>query len=316
MGKNGNPFFSLSMKKILIFVFIGIILFAAFFSCQKREASHFAKATRDKKILFVGDMFFDRYIRQVSDAKGGDFIFSCLGDFLKNSDLVVGNLEGPITENHSKSMRTEPGSPENFTFTFPSSTAKLLAKNNIKIVNLNNNHIGNFGQDGITSTKKYLTEAGAAYFNDEQIYRTKISGINVSFVSYNEFGGESADKVVQKILEEKNNGQIVFVYAHWGDEYAEVPQRIKDIAKLFAQSRADFIIGSHPHIILPSETLRLRSGQEIPVYYSLGNFIFDQYWNKEVSTGLVLEVNIKSKEIKIIEHEVFLNNDGRTCLVN
>lgn len=304
-------------------IFVGIILFAAFYIYENGGASHFAsslslRATRDKKILFVGDMNFDRYIRQVGNIKGEDFIFSCkdsngtsLSDFLQSFDLVVGNLEGPITDNPSISMGSAVESPENYTFTFPPSTAKLLAKNNIKLVNSGNNHIGNFGQEGIASTKKYLTESGVDYIYNNSIFSKELGGNKISFISYNEFAGESVEKVAQKIYEEKNNGQIVFVYAHWGGEYSEVPSRVKNTAELFAKSGADLIIGSHSHIILPSEKIN-----NTLVYYSLGNFIFDQYWNKEVSTGLVLEVNIKDDHIKIIEHKVSLNRDGRTCLIN
>lgn len=297
------------MKKIYLVVFILILLLAAFYSYEKREA----------KILFVGDMFFDRYIRQVSDKKGGDFIFSCIDNFLKDSDLVVGNLEGSITDSSSVSVGTEAGSPENFIFTFPPATAKLLAKNNIKMVNIGNNHIGNFGEWGIASTKKYLNEAGVNYFGNESIYRTKMGGTNISFVSYNEFNGDSAQKVAQKISDEKKDGQMVFVYAHWGDEYSGIPQRVKDTANLFAKSGANLIIGSHPHIILPSESFDFAQDKKTVVYYSLGNFIFDQYWNKDVSTGLVLEVHIgggsANRRMKIIKHKVSLTSDGKTCLV-
>jgi poly-gamma-glutamate synthesis protein (capsule biosynthesis protein) len=224
---------------------------------------------------------------------------------------VIGNLEGPITENVSVSMLTMPGGDDNFTFTFPTITAKLLADYNIKLVNLDNNHIGNFGPEGIDSTKKYLNEAGVNYIYNENIYRTELGGQKISFISYNEFGGESAQKVASQISSEKAKGQMVFVYAHWGDEYVEVPQRVKDIANLFVKSGADLIIGSHPHIILPSQKIN-----NTLVYYSFGNFIFDQYWNKDVSTGLVLEVNISGGKLNIIEHKVSLNRDGRTCLIN
>lgn len=293
------------MKKVYLLIFIVIILTVVFFAYQNQES----------KVLFVGDMFFDRYIREVGYAKGNDFIFSCINNFLKDANVVVGNLEGPITENPSKSLRTESGSPENFTFTFPSITAKTLARNNIKIVNLGNNHIGNFGKEGIASTKKYLSEAGINYFGglvgDEPVFRNG----KISFISYNEFGGDSPDKVAEKIKKEKSDGQTVIIYAHWGDEYVEVPQRVKNIANLFANppagGGADLIVGSHPHIILPSEKIN-----NTIVYYSLGNFIFDQYWDKNVSTGLVLEVHISDGNFKIIEHKVSLNRDGRTCLLN
>ncbi|MEK7669313.1 MAG: CapA family protein [Patescibacteria group bacterium] len=296
------------MKKVYFITFVFVILFGSFFLYEKREV----------KILFVGDMNFDRYIRQVGENKGEDFVFSCISNFLKDSDLVVGNLEGPITDNSSVSLGSVIESSENYTFTFPPNTAKLLAKNNIKLVNLGNNHIGNFGNEGITSTKKYLNKAGVNYLYNNEIYRTKIGGTKISFISFNEFGGDSPEKVAQSILEEKANKQMVFVYAHWGDEYIKPPKRVKDNAKMFAETGADLIIGSHPHIILPSDP-SINSWQEkyqTIVYYSLGNFIFDQYWNKDVSTGLVLEVDIKNGELSVIEHQVSLNRDGRTCLVN
>jgi len=315
------------MKKVFLSVLIvfGVMVLVLIFSKNSIQIysrgelilPEFMRA-KEAKILFVGDMFFDRYIRQVSDAKGGDFVFSCIGDFLKDFDLVVGNLEGPITENPSISMGTKIESPENYTFTFPPATAKLLAKNNIKIVNLGNNHTENFGQEGVDSTKKYLTEARVNYFRNYTIYRIKLNGINMSFISYNEFGGDDIQKISEEIKREKENGQMVFVYAHWGDEYSNVSARIKEIVALFSKNGADFIAGSHPHIILPSEKIpSTSSGQrDTVVYYSLGNFIFDQYWNKEVSTGLVLELNIKGNETKIIEHRVSLLPDGRTCLTN
>lgn len=315
------------MKKVLLIVLFGIVLFIVFSAnSSKPELRSLGQLLlpeivtgREAKILFVGDMFFDRYIRQVGNSKGGDFIFSCISDFLKDSDLVVGNLEGPITDYPSVSMGAEADSPESLTFTFPLSTAKLLADNNIKIVNLGNNHIGNFGNAGTASTKKYLDEAGVDYFNNDKIYRTEIASTKISFISYNEFalpaeasvkvGGDSLAEVAQEISSEKANRQMVIVYAHWGDEYSDVPARTKNAAALFAKSGADLIIGSHPHIILPQENIG-----NTAVYYSLGNFIFDQYWNKDVSAGLVIEVNTKGKSLSLTEHRVSLNGDGRTCL--
>jgi len=307
------------MKKFYLFIiFASVSLVILFTSLSKPQLHSLGELllpgvlkSKEVKILFVGDMQFDRYVRQVSDKKGGDFIFSCISNFLKNSDLAVGNLEGPITDNASISLGTEEGSPDNFVFTFPPSTAKILSRNNIKAVSLDNNHIGNFGQEGILSTKKYLDKAGVDYFDYNAIFSTEINGVKMSFISYNEFGGESSEKIAEKISQEKAKGQIVFVYTHWGDEYSAVPTRIKRTASLFARNGADFIVGSHPHVILSSEKI----GKTL-VYYSLGNFIFDQYWNKEVSTGLALELNIKDGKIGTVEHKVSLLRDGRTCLKN
>lgn len=121
------------MRKIYSIIFVLVVLFVTFYVSSPRQEQHsfgqlflpdFFREGR-ARILFVGDMMFDRYIRQVGYNKGEDFIFSCIGDFLKDSDLVVGNLEGSITDNPSISMGSEIDTPDNYVFTFPPSTAEL-----------------------------------------------------------------------------------------------------------------------------------------------------------------------------------------------
>ncbi len=261
------------------------------------------------KILFVGDMSFDRYIRQVSQKKGDDFVFSCIDDFLKKYEYVVGNLEGPITPNKSQSVGTKMGSPKNYVFTFPTTTGALLKRHNVSLVNIGNNHSNDFGRAGVISTKKYLEEAGVNYFGgppgDDAIYRDK----KISFISYNQFGGTLKEDVAREITIEKNDGQTVVVYAHWGEEYAHDPTYLREVATLFVQSGADIIIGSHPHVVLPHETI----GRTL-VYYSLGNFIFDQYFDERVMVGQVVSVEISNEGIYTTEYPVRLEKDGRTCL--
>ena len=297
-------------KKVYLFIGVAAICIVVLLSHPSRNGA---------KILVVGDMMFDRYIRQVSYQKDGDHVFSCIAGFLKSYDLIVGNLEGPITENASMSLISEPEGTGNYTFTFPTGTAELLAKNSIKLVSLGNNHINNFGEAGISSTKKFLAEAGVEYFGlpanrESLVQEEEINNQKISFINYNEFGSIKVGDVIEKIKEEKSKGQIIIIYAHWGDEYVPAPQRIRNIAKNFAEAGADIIIGSHPHVVSFHESFGSAQDKKTTAYYSLGNFIFDQYWDDEVSTGLTLELNIKNGQINIMEHEVSLNSDGRTCL--
>ncbi len=267
---------------------------------------------RSAKILFLGDMMFDRGIRQVALKKGGDFLFACVDPWLEEADLVVGNLEGPITEEASVSAGSEVGSPRNYQFTFPTSTAPLLAKHGVGLVNLGNNHIENFGLSGIASTKWFLEEARVAYFGglagDAPIYRAEVGGLKLSFVSYNQFGGESVEKVAQTIAQEHETGRQVIVYTHWGEEYVPATEQVKRMAARFAASGANLIIGSHPHVVQEHEWI----GKTL-VYYSLGNFIFDQYFDTEVTHGLTLMVHLFSDHVNVEEKPVTITPDGRTC---
>ncbi len=272
----------------------------------KSVRSLFAKPI---EILFVGDMSFDRYIRQVSAQHGEDYPFSCISAFLQTADMVVGNLEGSITAHPSKSLGSEIGSPDNFVFTFPVGTAALLARHNVTAVNLGNNHIGDFGREGMESTRRHLDAAGVGHFGglsgSEPVYRRD----TVSLVSFNQFGGQTAEKVAALIAAEKAEGQTVIVYTHWGEEYTQETSGLESAAQLFVRSGADAVIGSHSHVIGQRTDI-----DGAPVYYSLGNFIFDQYWNPEVRTGLVVLLRIDGNRIETQEYQVDIGRDGRTCL--
>ena len=268
---------------------------------------------KEVRIFAAGDMLFDRKIRQVSEALGGDFVFSCISEMISGADFAVANLEGPITEHASRSVGSVVGSPDNYFFTFPTTTAALLSRHNFRAVGIGNNHITNFGISGLISTKWYLNHEDVGYFGgiqgDEGVYETQENGIDFAFIGYNEFGGSSVTEVANKIVSARAAGRVVIVYSHWGDEYIDSSLRLRPIAELFAESGASAIIGSHPHVVLGSEYI----GDTL-VYYSLGNFIFDQYWNSDVSHGLTLMLHVnKSGYITADEHPVTILRDGRTC---
>lgn len=301
------------IKKLALFISVLILTGAG---CVNKsfalEKSDLTSSGSEAKILFGGDMMFDRYIRQISNKRGADYVFSCIDPLLKTADFVLANLEGPITANPSISQNSLIGSPENFRFTFPTTTAKLLFKHNIKIVNIGNNHINNYNASGIASTQKYLANADVAYFGglagNNPLYQTTTAGINLSFINYNQFGGESTEKIAKIISAQHSLNRKVIVYTHWGEEYVTPTKNMRAVAALFAKNGADLIIGSHPHIIQTHETI-----SNTQVYYSLGNFIFDQYWDKNTTKGLMLLAKISNNKIIIEEKPITLNRDGQTC---
>src|SRR5262245_610499 len=87
-------------KNIAIYVgsiLAGVLVVAGLY-VEEHRARMSAKPNPYAEILFGGDMMFDRTIRQTIDQKGGDFVFSCLDDIFRSNDIVVANLEGPITD--------------------------------------------------------------------------------------------------------------------------------------------------------------------------------------------------------------------------
>lgn len=268
------------------------------------------------QILFVGDLMFDRGIRYYAGKNGGNnFIFEKVRPELLSNDLVVANLEGPITDNKSISTDTVAGSTNNYFFTFDPSLAKTLFENNIRIVDLGNNHILNFGRAGLTSTKKYLDDAKIGYFGASDYPRstsTEIGGIKITLISYNEFSAvpEESKATIEEIQKAKGFSDIIIVFSHWGVEYSKTPtEEMKNLAHQFIDAGANLVIGSHPHVIESSDEY---NGKKI--YYSLGNFVFDQYFNEDVRNGLGVKVQIDkaTKRLNFTEKRFYLDSNGQT----
>lgn len=295
-------------------------LFASVFAMDVPMLSYVAPhieppAPKEAVIIFGGDMMFDRSIRLAAEREGGDFIFSCITDTFDDADVVVANLEGPITSNDSVSVGSTPGDTNNFTFTFPTSTAGLLKRHNVGIVNLGNNHIMNFGWEGVTETKQWLDRAGVAYFGDPQspeadrVARIDMNGIAFSFVNWSDWTSDKTDHTVAQVRAEREAGRVVVVYTHWGEEYVPPPERVRTLAHQFADAGAAIVVGSHPHIVQEHEEYA-----GVPIYYSLGNLFFDQYWEESVRNGLLIKVRFTPEGVGGIEEiPVVLERDRRTC---
>lgn len=266
------------------------------------------------RLLFAGDMMFDRTVRLKAEEKGYDYLFSCITEYLSGFDTVIANLEGPITEYDSQSIGTGPGQANNTTFTFAPAVADALFKHNITLVNAGNNHSLDFGYQGATTTRMYLSHAGVDYFGSPgaaQSTTTTLGGFRISFVNFNQFLGlNDPIRTVNTIQRVRLYSDYVFVYTHWGDEYTVATDYQKELARAFIDAGADMVIGSHPHVL---QEHALYKGKHI--FYSLGNFIFDQYFSNEVKRGGGVEVTLSPQgEIKIHEQTFDLLHDRRTCL--
>lgn len=278
-----------------------------------REEGRSAKPIR---ILFAGDMMFDRYIRVQSEKIGKPAVVENVAEELASVDVVVANLEGPITSNVSKSVGSVVGESRHFSFTFDPEWANVLFENNIRIVNIGNNHILNFGESGLIETRNFLRDANVKFFGDPldeslRAYGTEIGGMKIGFVNYNQFYPEGESRVLADIARLQQSVDILFVYTHWGAEYVPATSEEKRLAHLFIDRGADAVVGSHPHVIQEKEMYHGKT-----IYYSLGNFVFDQYFSADVKRGLMAEATVLSDHtISFREVSVELSPDGRTSVV-
>lgn len=279
----------------------------------ERSSSDATVSEEPIAILFAGDMMFDRFIRMRSDKIGKNAVFEGVLKELSSADVVVANLEGPITSQPSKSVGSAVGESRHFLFTFDPGWAKVLFETNIRVVNIGNNHILNFGEAGLVETRNFLREADVKFFGDPleeslRAYIAEVKGKKIGFVNYNQFFSEGESRLLADIDRLRPNTDVLFVYTHWGAEYVSATVEEKRLARLAIDRGADAVIGSHPHIVQEKEMYRGKT-----IYYSLGNFVFDQYFSSETRNGLMVEAAIApDNSLSFREIPIEISSDGTT----
>lgn len=249
------------------------------------------------KLLVLGDMMFDRGIRAQTNARGFEYVFGPATTTFAQYDLVVANLEGPITTYKSKTVLAGNKAVPGFQFTFATSTATALKQSGIDMISLANNHTDNFGQDGLNQTRDTLTRAGIKYFgspqNSNQIATsTCTNGVCIGFVGWHQFGKQNTTRILEEIRSMRPKVNYLVVFPHWGVEYKHSPTSEQTrLAKEWIDAGADAVIGAHPHVVQKVETYISKDGRNAPIFYSLGNFIFDQYFSFETTHGVGVEIS-------------------------
>jgi len=249
-------------------------------------------------ILAVGDLMLDRYIRTVINDKGFDYLFEPVARLFDGTDLNVANLEGCFTD--FTSIPEEENS--NLHFTFDPKLILNLKSYNFNLVNLANNHSANFGAEGLAHCQKYLDDGKLEYFGDpfnkDQVSLIKeIRGRKIAFVGFHQFYKSelSAQSIINEIRRIQTISDFIIVYPHWGTEYeAGFTGQQQKWAHDFIDAGADLIIGTHPHVIEPIELYKNKI-----IFYSLGNFIFDQTWDPSVRNGLAVGLTISDNNLQM-----------------
>lgn len=251
------------------------------------------KIDKPINILSFGDMMLDWYVRRFIDNKGVNALFANITPLLKDKDMVVANLEGSITN-----FTPKPLDPDNVSFTFDPQIVPELKKLGFTHFSLANNHSLDFGAEGVRQTKELLDKENLKYFGDYKnqaslSYIESIGNFKVALIGYHELFDPDTTSVINEIKNIRDKTDFIIVYPHWGIEYQtqfSKGQQIK--AYQFIDAGADTVIGAHPHVIQPIEIY-----QNKPIFYSLGNFIFDQTFSKNTQQGLAVNIKLENKNI-------------------
>lgn len=240
---------------------------------------------------FVGDVMLDRNIRTLGENSGYDALFDGVRDSFGKADLVFANLESSIVDDCDLEKYPQRDAKVRFACNYE---ALDSAKNaGINMFSCANNHAMDYGRDALTVTLDYFARTGTAYTGigndttEAAVCQTKqVGDYTVAFLSVADIyeKGTSAGAARSGVLTTSNTGyleavynasaaaDLTVVYVHWGEENAvSVTEAQEQIGHRLIEAGADIVIGSHPHVLQKTELYR--NGI---IFYSLGNFIFDQ----------------------------------------
>lgn len=274
-----------SFLLILISAFLIILVYVTSHLTQYGPVNMFED--KSVKVVLLGDVMLGRSVMTQSlKINNPRYPFLKVADRLKKADLVFANLEAPFVEGCQK---TDSG----MIFCADPKMVEGLSYANISVVSLSNNHITNYGQKGLADTKKILTEAKIDYTGDGNLAIKEIRGLKFGFLGFNFVSSSPTNVDYKMINDSKKLVDILIVGVHWGGEYqdkANATQR--EVAKKLVESGADVVVGHHPHWVQDEEKI---DGK--PVYYSLGNFVFDQPWSEKTKEGLAVELTFDGKSL-------------------
>ncbi|HUP54876.1 MAG TPA: CapA family protein [Methylomirabilota bacterium] len=255
---------------------------------------------------------------------------------IKGADLALANFENPAPDRFSwHTSKT--------VFTADPKLIDGVVNAGIDYVSIANNHIGDAGDAGILQTIANLKERGLKYSGagkDLAAARkpamldgngTKVAVLGYDAIAKIYFAGTDETGSSQlSLLRVRNDiknarkagADVVIVFPHWGTEYRRMPfAGQQQLARDIIDAGADMIIGNHAHYAAAMEVYEGK-----PIWYALGNFVFDQTWSEPTMEGITLELTFHRKElvqVRMRPHIILdkaqpnfldLNGDGRVVM--
>lgn len=242
-------------------------------------------------LVFVGDVMLARHVERIITRQGLAHVFAGLDGVVHDTDRLVINFEAAVPARHV------PTPDYTFRFSVPAGTAAGLSRHQVAFASLANNHSFDFGAADYMHTAQVLETAGVVpyghpyTFATSTIATTTLDGYTVALIGLSTLGFRPTAEQIDAVLDEATAlSDVQVVTVHWGEEYnLNQNQAQRQLATQLIAAGADVIIGHHPHVVQGIEVIA-----GVPVFYSLGNFIFDQYFSTHVQQGLVVRMSLSN----------------------
>ena len=272
------------------------------------------------RIVITGDLLLDRGVRQKIDMVGVDALFSSgIDSLFQSSNYVIANLECPVTKIRERVFKR-------FIFRGEPEWLPSLRHHGITHLNLANNHSIDQGRRGLLDTQEQIKKAGmipiGAGRNMEEAAEPILISTNPRHVwvvsslrlPLENFpylpqkpcvSQESIDSLIMHVerLRAADKNCYILLLLHWGWEhhFKATPQQREDARRLIDVG-GDAIVGHHSHTLQTIETYRGK-----PIYYGIGNFIFDQRKPMN-SRACVVELSITTNKCKVKSLPIEIKN--------
>jgi poly-gamma-glutamate synthesis protein (capsule biosynthesis protein) len=281
------------MKKILVLVFL------VSFSSAYARADETAPKDEQLIVAAVGDLMLGNRTEPFLKEFGPAYPFNDVMPFFNKADVVVGNLESPI------SLRGTAVENKKFTLRAGPVAAQALKSAGFRVVTLANNHTMDFGPLALQDTLAALDENGILYtgagmdlVDARAPALLRIKGRTLAFLAYSltfplEFFASArrpgtapgyADFVKADIEAIRPQADLVIVSFHWGAELMIAAKDYQvELGRQAIDWGADLVLGHHPHVLQELEVYKGRL-----IAYSLGNFVFGSESNRTNSSMILL----------------------------
>ena len=268
-------------------------------------------------ITAVGDIMLAGQGSRTLTARGFDHAFAGTASELRKGDILVGNLEAPITTGGTEF------SGKKFRFKTRPEAADALSRAGFTVLTLANNHIMDFGAEGLAGTLSNLdrakiqhTGAGTTLDEARREALVTVKGKRVAFLAYSLtypaefFAGVRhpgtaqgvAALVYDDIVRARKTSDYVVVSFHWGAELAGMPKPYQQKAAHAAiDAGADLVLGHHPHVLQGIEQYRGKT-----ILYSLGNFAFGSM-SRSADRSMIARISLGGAEqtVEVVPINVF-----------
>ncbi len=238
---------------------------------------------------------------------------------VRDADLAIANHEQPTPTNWVYHL-------QGLTFSGKPDLTRIFTRAGIDFLSLANNHIRDYGEPGLVNTIKTLDQYGIRHAGAGKNVKAaarpaylKVNGITVGIVSCNQFSVPrvratrsragaltcKSDDAFDAIRAARKKADVLIVFPHWGVEYTRSRKAYQErLAARWERLGVDLVIGAHSHI--PGG---IGDIDGMPVFYSLGNFIFDQSWSTATMEGILAEMTFEGDRLVQIRIHPFLTHD-------